>query len=194
MIIGAGAVGVEFGSIYSRFGSKVTILEMLPRIVPVEDEEVLRRNSVALFLPGKHGIHAGETGTKAENVRNTENGVALTATLANGKTEELEAECLLVAVGRKPNTDNIGLEGTAVQLDRGFVKVDFTSTDRRVSRRLRYPGRYRRRHAATGSRGDCPEAMVRLCADIAGTARDAHQSQSDSGLHVVPNRESVQWD
>ncbi|HEY3738672.1 MAG TPA: dihydrolipoyl dehydrogenase [Bryobacteraceae bacterium] len=120
LIIGAGAVGVEFGSIYSRFGSKVTILEMLPRIVPVEDEEVSKE--LERYFR-KHGIRC-ETGAKAANVRNTDNGVALTATLANGKVEEMEAECLLVAVGRKPNTDNIGLEGTGVQVDRGFIKVD----------------------------------------------------------------------
>lgn len=120
LIIGAGAVGVEFGSIYSRFGSKVTILEMLPRIVPVEDEEVSKE--LERYFR-KHGIRC-ETGAKADNVRYTDNGVALTATLANGKVEEMEAECLLVAVGRKPNTDNIGLDGTGVQLDRGFIKVD----------------------------------------------------------------------
>jgi dihydrolipoamide dehydrogenase len=120
LVIGAGAVGVEFASIYSRFGSKVTILEMMPRLVPVEDEEVSKE--LERYFK-KHGIRC-EAGAKAENVRYTDNGVALTATLANGKVEEMEAECLLVAVGRKPNTENIGLEGTAVQLDRGFVKVD----------------------------------------------------------------------
>lgn len=120
LIVGAGAVGVEFASIFSRFGSKVTILEMMPRIVPVEDEEVSKE--LERYFR-KHGIRC-ETGAKAENIRHTENGVALSATLANGKVEEMEAECLLVAVGRKPNTDNIGLEGTKIQTDRGFIKVD----------------------------------------------------------------------
>ena len=119
-IIGAGAVGVEFGSIFSRFGTQVTILEMLPRLVPVEDEEIskeLARNFK------KAGIRC-ETGAKAENIRRTANGVALTVTLANGTKEELEAEKLLVAVGRKPNTENIGLANTKVEVDRGFIKVD----------------------------------------------------------------------
>ena len=120
LIIGAGAVGVEFASIFNRFGTKVTILEMLPRLVPVEDEEVSKELERAFK---KTGIRS-ETGAKAENIQKTKNGVKLTATLSNGKREEMEAETLLVAVGRKPNTDNIGIEGTKVELDRGFVKVD----------------------------------------------------------------------
>jgi dihydrolipoamide dehydrogenase len=119
-IIGAGAVGVEFASIFNRFGSKVTIIEMLPRLVPVEDEEISKELE-------KHFKKAGiriETGTKAENIRKDANCVHLSATLANGNKEELEFEKLLVAVGRKPNTDNIGIENTKLQLDREFVKVD----------------------------------------------------------------------
>ncbi len=121
LIIGAGAVGVEFASIFRRFGSQVTILEMLPRIVPVEDEEVSRELERHFK---KIGIRV-ETGAKAGHLRLGGKGVQLTATLANGKEEELEAEKLLVAVGRKPNTDRIGLENTpGVQLDRGFITVD----------------------------------------------------------------------
>jgi dihydrolipoamide dehydrogenase len=119
-IIGAGAVGVEFASIFNRFGSKVTILEMLPRLVPVEDEEVSKELE-------KHFKKAGiriETGAKAENIRRNQNSVSLSVTLANGNREELEFDKLLVAVGRKPNTEGIGLEDTKVELDRGFVKVD----------------------------------------------------------------------
>lgn len=119
-IIGAGAVGVEFASIFNRFGSKVTVLEMLPRLVPVEDEEVSKELEKHFK---KTGIRC-ETGAKAENIRKGSGGVALTATLANGSREEMEFEKLLVAVGRKPNTDNVGLENTGAQLDRGFVKVD----------------------------------------------------------------------
>lgn len=119
-IIGAGAVGVEFGSIFQRFGSKVTILEMLPRLVPVEDEEVSKELERAFK---KQGLRT-ETGCKAENIRKTDKGVQLTATLANGKQEEMEFESLLIAVGRKPNTDAVGIENTKIQLDRGFIKVD----------------------------------------------------------------------
>jgi dihydrolipoamide dehydrogenase len=119
-IIGAGAVGVEFASIFNRFGSKVTILEMLPRLVPVEDEEISKELEKHFK---KTGIRI-ETGAKAENIRKDANGVSLSATLANGKKEEMQFEKLLVAVGRKPNTDNVGLENTKAQVDRGFVVVN----------------------------------------------------------------------
>jgi dihydrolipoamide dehydrogenase len=120
IIIGAGAVGVEFASIFNRFGSKVTVLEMLPRIVPVEDEEVSKE--LERYFK-KTGIRV-ETGAKAGNIRLGGKGVQLTVTLANGKDEEMEAERLLVAVGRKPNTDQIGIENTRIELDRGFIKTD----------------------------------------------------------------------
>lgn len=119
-IIGAGAVGVEFASIFNRFGSKVTILEMLPRVVPVEDEEISKELEKHFK---KTGIRV-EAGAKAENIRKNANSVSLTATLANGDREEMEFEKLLIAVGRKPNTENTGLENTKAQLDRGFVKVN----------------------------------------------------------------------
>ena len=119
-IIGAGAVGVEFASIFKRFGTDVTVIEMLPRVVPVEDEDVskeLERN----FRKQKIRV---ETGARAENIEKTANGVKLTLTTKDGKQEVLETEKLLVAVGRKPNTEKIGLENTKVELDRGFIKVD----------------------------------------------------------------------
>jgi dihydrolipoamide dehydrogenase len=120
IIIGAGAVGTEFASCFHRFGTKTTLLEMLPRIVPVEDEEVSKELE-RLFK--KSGIRV-ETGARAENIQKADSSVQVSVTLANGKQEHLEAETLLVAVGRKPNTEGIGLEGTRVELDRGFVKVD----------------------------------------------------------------------
>jgi dihydrolipoamide dehydrogenase len=119
-IIGAGAVGVEFASIFNRFGTKVTLLEMLPRIVPVEDEEISKELDKTFK---KQGIRV-ETGAKAENIQKTGKGVKLSVTLNGGKQEQMEFDCLLIAVGRKPNTDKIGIENTKVQLDRGFIKVD----------------------------------------------------------------------
>jgi len=119
-VIGAGAVGVEFASIFNRFGTRVTLLEMLPRIVPVEDEDVSKELE-RVFK--KTGIRV-ETGAKAEDIQRTETGVRFRAALANGKSETVEAEKLLIAVGRKPNTENIGLENTKVELDRGFVRVN----------------------------------------------------------------------
>ena len=119
-IIGAGAVGVEFASIFNRFGSKVTVLEMLPRMVPVEDEEISKELEKHFK---KIGIRC-ETGAKAENIRRNEKSVSVTVTLANGNKEEMEFDKLLIAVGRKPNTDGVGLENTKAELDRGFVKVN----------------------------------------------------------------------
>jgi dihydrolipoamide dehydrogenase len=120
LIIGAGAVGVEFASIFNRFGTKVTVLEMLPRLVPVEDEEISKE--LERYFK-KTGIRC-ETGAKAENITKTDQGVRMCVGLSNGKREDMEAETLLVAVGRKPNTENIGLERLKVELDRGFIKVD----------------------------------------------------------------------
>jgi len=119
-IVGAGAVGVEFASCFHRFGTKVALFEMLPRIVPVEDEEVSKELE-RLFK--KSGIRV-ETGARVENIQKTDSGVRYSVTLSGGNKEDAEVETLLVAVGRKPNTENIGLEGTRVELDRGFVKVD----------------------------------------------------------------------
>ncbi len=120
MVIGAGAVGVEFASMFKRFGSQVSIFEMLPRIVPVEDEEVSKELE-RVFK--KNGIRV-ETGAKCENVQKTGTSVKMKVTLSNGKTEDVEADKLLVAVGRAPNTAKIGLENTKVVTDRGFIKVD----------------------------------------------------------------------
>ncbi|MGA3205344.1 MAG: dihydrolipoyl dehydrogenase [Bryobacteraceae bacterium] len=119
-VLGAGAVGVEFASCFHRFGTKVQVFEMLPRIVPVEDEEV-SKELARVFK--KQGIRI-ETGARAENVQVTDSGVKFEVALADGKRETVETEALLVAVGRRPVTENLGLEGTKVELDRGFVKVD----------------------------------------------------------------------
>jgi dihydrolipoamide dehydrogenase len=120
IVVGAGAVGVEFASIFRRFGTEVTVVEMLPRLVPVEDEEISKELERA-FKKQKIRV---ETGARADNIQKTATGVKLTLTTKDGKQEQLEAEKLLVAVGRKPNTENIGLENTKVQLDRGFIQVD----------------------------------------------------------------------
>jgi dihydrolipoamide dehydrogenase len=119
-VLGAGAVGVEFASCFHRFGSRVSIFEMLPRIVPAEDEDV-SKELARVFK--KSGIRV-ETGARVENVQKADAGVRFQATLANGQVERVEAEALLVAIGRKPNTENIGLEGTRIETERGFIKVD----------------------------------------------------------------------
>jgi dihydrolipoamide dehydrogenase len=119
VVIGAGAVGVEFASIFRSFGTEVTILEFLPRMVPVEDEEI-SKELARVFR--KRGIESS-MGAKVEKVEKTADGVRVTYTDANGKAQVKEAEKVLVAVGRGPLTRDIGLEKTKVELERGFVKV-----------------------------------------------------------------------
>ena len=120
IVIGAGAVGVEFGSMFRTFGAEITILEFLPRFVPAEDEDVSKELA---RLYKKRGIDVN-TGAKVEKVEKTETGVRVTFTDANGNAQVKEAEKVLVAVGRAPRTADIGIEKTRIELDRGFVKVD----------------------------------------------------------------------
>ena len=119
IIVGAGAVGVEFASMYRSFETEVTVLEMLPRLVPVEDEEISKE---LLRAFRKKGINCNP-GAKVDKVEKTKNGVAVTFTV-EGKQQKVEAEKILIAVGRKPRTENVGIEKTKIQVDRGFVKVN----------------------------------------------------------------------
>ncbi len=119
IVIGAGAVGVEFASIFRSFGTEVTILEFLPRMVPVEDEEI-SKELARVFR--KRGIETS-TGAKVEKVEKTADGVKVSYTDANGNAQVKEAEKVLVAVGRGPLTSGIGVEKTKIELERGFVKV-----------------------------------------------------------------------
>jgi dihydrolipoamide dehydrogenase len=120
IVIGAGAVGVEFASMFKTFGTDVTILEFLPRITSLEDEDI-SKELTRLFK--KRGIDVN-TGAKVETVEKTETGVKVTYIDANGKPQVKEAEKVLVAVGRAPRTTDIGLEKTKIELERGFVKVN----------------------------------------------------------------------
>jgi dihydrolipoamide dehydrogenase len=118
IVIGSGAVGVEFASIYKSFGADVTILEMLPRYVPVEDEDVSKE---LMRVYRKRGIN-GFVNAKVEKVERTKDGAAVTFTV-DGKQQKIEADKVLIAVGRAPNTEGIGLEKTKIEVDRGFVKT-----------------------------------------------------------------------
>jgi dihydrolipoamide dehydrogenase len=119
VIVGAGAVGVEFASIFRSFDAEVTLLEMLPRLVPIEDEEISKELA---RVYRKRGINF-HTGAKVEKVDKTKSGVAVTFSV-DGKPQKIEAEKILIAVGRKPRTENIGLETTHIKPDRGFLKTD----------------------------------------------------------------------
>jgi dihydrolipoamide dehydrogenase len=120
VVVGAGAVGVEFASIYRSFGAEVTILEMLPRAVPLEDEEISAELQKAFK---KRGIRI-ETGAKVDSVKKDAKGVSVTFKNGAGKSETLAAEKVLIAVGRRPLTENIGIEKTAAKLERGFVHTN----------------------------------------------------------------------
>jgi dihydrolipoamide dehydrogenase len=119
IVVGAGAVGVEFASIYNSFGTEVTILEALPRVVPVEDEEISTELDKA-FRKKNIQIH---TSSKVESVKKDAKGVTVAFTDKDGKKQTLQAEKLLLAVGRKPMTENCGLEKSKAKMDRGFVLV-----------------------------------------------------------------------
>ena len=119
IVVGAGAVGVEFASIYNSFGTEVTILEALPRVVPVEDEEIsaeldksFRKKNIQIY-----------TSSKVESVKKDAKGVTVAFTDKDGKKQTLQAEKLLLAVGRKPMTENCGLEKSKAKMERGFVLV-----------------------------------------------------------------------
>lgn len=119
-VIGSGAVGVEFASVFARFGSEVTIFEILPRIVPVEDAEVSAELERYLRKQ-KMTVLTRTSVTKAERQGDA---VRIEARSEDGKTHEVEVDVLLVAVGRRPVTEGLGLEGLGVKMDRGFVVVD----------------------------------------------------------------------
>ena len=119
VIIGAGAIGVEFAYLWHTYGSKVTLVEALPRLVPTEDEEI----SAELERSFKKQGLAFLTGAKVEGV-NWANGVArVTVAAADGK-REIEGRKVLVAVGVRPNSEGLGLETLGVRMERGAVKVD----------------------------------------------------------------------
>jgi dihydrolipoamide dehydrogenase len=120
VVIGSGAVGVEFASIFKSFGAEVTVLEMLPRMVPVEDEEISKE---LLRLFKKRGIDVN-LGIKDTKIEKNKDGVLVSWTDANGKPQQKQAEKVLVAVGRSPRTAGIDLEKTNIKPDRGFIMTN----------------------------------------------------------------------
>lgn len=168
IVVGAGAVGVEFASMYHDLGVDVVLLEYLPALVPLEDREVsqalqrsFERRGIRVMTNARFDAHAVEV---------TKDGICLDAGPQDGKREELRAEMLLVATGRAPNVEEIGLETTKAELDRGFVKVD---------------GRMRTRDAHLYAIGDMVGGLL-----LAHTAAHegivaAHAIAGDADVHAV---------
>jgi dihydrolipoamide dehydrogenase len=120
IIIGSGAIGVEFATVWNSYGVDVTVVEMLPRLVPLEDEEVSAELEKAFKKRGIKSL----TGHKVEAVDATETGVKVTVS-ANGENKILETEQALVAIGFRPNSKGLGLEETGVKIsESGFVEID----------------------------------------------------------------------
>jgi dihydrolipoamide dehydrogenase len=121
IVMGSGAVGVEFASVYARFGVDTTVIELLDRIVPIEDAEVSKELERSFK---KQGIKC-MTGVKLDKMENDGKTVKVSGKDAKGNDVNLEAEMLLVAVGRMPLIKNIGLEGTKIVVNpRGTIKVN----------------------------------------------------------------------
>ena len=120
VIVGCGAVGVEFASIYSRFGADVTIVELLPRLVPIEDEAVSAELEKSFR---KQGITA-HTGAKVTSAKADSDGVDVTMQLADGQTKNMRADYLLVATGRGALTTGLDAEGIGLVMEKGYIRVD----------------------------------------------------------------------
>lgn len=126
VILGAGAIGMEFAYVMGCFGVDVTIVEMMDRLLPLEDGEVSK------VMEGefkKLGIKF-HTGVKAGDLKKTKSGISISMETKDGKKESLKAEKILVAVGRAPNSENLGLDNLGIRTEKGFIKVnDYYQTD-----------------------------------------------------------------
>ena len=121
IVMGSGAVGVEFASVYARFGCDTTVVELLDRIVPIEDADVSKELARSFK---KQGIKC-EVGIKLDKLEKSKKGVKVSGKNAKGDAVTFEAEMLLVAVGRMPYIENLGLENTKVVTNpRGTLKVN----------------------------------------------------------------------
>jgi len=120
VVMGSGAVGVEFASIFNRFGSDVTIVELLPRLVPVEDEAISAELEKSFR---KQGI-TSHTGAKVTSAKAGGAGVDVEMQLGDGTTKKIRADYLLVATGRGPVTAGVNAEGVGLRMEKGYIKVD----------------------------------------------------------------------
>jgi len=119
VVIGAGAVGIEFASVFARFGSTVTVIELLPQVLPLEDPEISAeaQKALAKYMT----IH---TGARTEAALRVSQGVEVAFRNTAGEARSVTADMLLVAVGRGPVTDGLGLESTKIQIEKGYIRVN----------------------------------------------------------------------
>ena len=122
LIIGGGAIGVEFASMYADFGTRVTLVEALPHILP-QDEAEVAAELTKLFTKRGIAVHAGAA-VDPSAIAVSNRGVKARITTSDGKSEDVSADVLLVAIGRQALTADLGLEALGVTLNRGFVEVD----------------------------------------------------------------------
>jgi dihydrolipoamide dehydrogenase len=120
IVVGCGAVGVEFASIFKTFGSDVTLLEAMPKMVPLEDDEI---SAELLKAFKKRGIRV-ELEAAVESVKKNTHGATVTYKDKSGKAQSVSAEKVLIAVGRRPMTENTGIEKTKAKVERGYVHTN----------------------------------------------------------------------
>jgi len=120
VVMGSGAVGVEFASIFNRFGSDVTIVELLPRLVPIEDEAVSAELEKSFRKQGITSL----TAAKVTSAKVNGDGVDIAVQTSDGATKTMRADYLLVATGRGPVTSGLNAEGAGLEMEKGYIKVD----------------------------------------------------------------------
>jgi dihydrolipoamide dehydrogenase len=164
VVIGAGAIGIEFADFWNAFGTDVTVIEFMPRILPIEDEEI---STTLTRLLKKKGLKL-HTGAKTTGVKVDGKTVTTSFTAADGTAQQVTSERVLLAVGVRANVEGIGLEGMGVALDRGFIQVD---------------DQYRTTSPGIWAIGDCAGAP--LLAHVA-MAEGVRCVETMSGKHVEP--------
>jgi dihydrolipoamide dehydrogenase len=120
VVVGAGPIGMEFAHVWATYGAQITIVEMLPRLLPLEDEEVSQEIERA-YKRRKIGFL---TSSRVQGVEPTGSGVRVAVQKEDGETEQLEADKVLVAIGVQPNSEGLGLEAAGVRTERGWIEVD----------------------------------------------------------------------
>jgi dihydrolipoamide dehydrogenase len=164
VVIGAGAIGIEFADFWNAFGVEVTVIEFMPRVLPIEDEEI----SASLTRTLKKRKMAIHTGAKTTGVKVSGKSVTTSFTDADGKSQTVTSERVLMAVGVRANLENIGLEGMGVTVDRGFIQIDDA---------------YKTSSPGIWAIGDC--AGPPLLAHVA-MAEGVRTVEAMAGKHVVP--------